>query len=76
VDPGRDTGAVPDHPAVPDFEAVRQGGLGVALYCIVPGEAVTLEIHAQGQVYTFQADTAEAAFALAFPPLPPKGIFD
>lgn len=55
---------------------MRQGGLGVALYCIVPGEAVTLEIHAQGQVYTFQADTAEAAFALAFPPLPPKGIFD
>jgi hypothetical protein len=55
---------------------VRLGGLGVALYCIVPGEPVTLEIHAEGQVYTFQADTAVKAFAMAFPPVPPKGVFD
>jgi len=42
----------------------------------VPGEPVTLEIHAQGEVYTFQGDTAEAAFRLAFPPQPLAGVFD
>ena len=55
---------------------MRQGGLGVALYSIVPGEPVTLEIHANGEVYTFQADSAYEAFRLAFPPLPPKSVFD
>jgi hypothetical protein len=61
---------------VPDFEEVRRGGLGVALYAIVAGEPVTLEIHAQGQVYTFQAETAAEAFALAFPPTPQKDVFE
>lgn len=61
-------------PATPDFEQVRRGGLGVALYAIDIGGPVTLEIHAQGEVYTFQADTAEEAFRLAFPPVP-KDVF-
>lgn len=42
--------------------------LGYALYAYEPGGAVTLEIHdPTGEVFTFTADTEEAAFAVAFP---------
>jgi hypothetical protein len=42
----------------------------------VPGTEVTLEIHAGGEVYTFQADSAEEAFRLAFPPPKTQSVFD
>lgn len=43
--------------------------LGFALYAYEPGGAVTLEIHdPAGEVFTFTAESEEAAFAVAFPP--------
>ena len=52
------------------FDDVRTNwsGIGLALYAFEPGGEVTLEIHSEGQVYSFNAPTAEAAFAIAFPP--------
>lgn len=42
--------------------------LGFALYAYEPGGAVTLEIHdPAGEVFTFTANSEEAAFAVAFP---------
>ena len=74
--PGADPAGVgPDAVALatappPSFDDVRAGwtGIGLALYAFEPGGEVTLEIHSEGQVYTFNAPTAEAAFAIAFPP--------
>jgi hypothetical protein len=36
---------------------------------------VTLEIHSEGEVYSFQAESAEEAFMLAFPPLAAGDVF-
>ena len=61
----------------PGFDAVRTGwnGIGLALYALEPGGDVTLEVHSEGEVYSFRAPTAEDAFALAFPPQPPVDVF-
>ena len=51
--------------------------LGFALYAYEPGGAVTLEIHdPAGEVFTFTAETEEAAFAVAFPADPVVGNDD
>ena len=72
ADPDGEAGIV-----VPNFDQVRAGwsGVGLALYALEPGGDVTLEIHSQGQVYQFTAPTAQAAFAIAFPPAPPPNDF-
>lgn len=64
-------------PATPDpgasaalsFDQIRlvYTGIGLALYAIEPGGPVTLEIMSEGQVYRFDAGTAQEAIALAFP---------
>lgn len=42
--------------------------LGYAIYAYEPRGAVTLEIHdPAGEVFTFTAESEEAAFLLAFP---------
>lgn len=62
--------------------------LGFAVYALEPGGPVTLEIHQDGEVYTFRAATEAATLAQAFPitaaikaadtptPGPPVNIFD
>ena len=54
-------------------------GLGFALYAIEPGSAVTLEVFADDQVFSFAGPTKTAVIDLAFPVLPdppPANIFD
>ena len=69
--------AAADPDAPPGFDAVRTGwnGIGLALYALEPGGDVTLEVHSEGEVYSFRAPTAADAFALAFPPAPPVDVF-
>jgi len=51
-----------------DAARLKYPELGFAVYAMEPGGAVTLEIHdPAGEVFTFTADTEEAAFAVAFP---------
>jgi hypothetical protein len=63
--------------AAPSFDEVRRQAvrLGLALYALEPGGPVTLEIHSEGEVYSFQAESAEEAFTLAFPPLAAGDVF-
>jgi hypothetical protein len=56
--------------AGPTFDSARIAypGIGLAIYAMTPGEGVTLEVHSEGEVYRFDAATAEEALLLAFPP--------
>jgi hypothetical protein len=49
-----------------DLRAARPE-LGLALYAYTPGGAVTLEVHSDGEVYSFTAATEAEAIASAFP---------
>jgi len=65
-----DGGLFPDKPQpILSFDEVRGiwTGIGLALYALEPGGPVTLEIYSEGEVYRFDAATAEEAIALAFP---------
>lgn len=44
--------------------------LGFAVYAMDPADPVTLEVHADGEVYAFTANTWAEALRLAFPPPP------
>ncbi len=45
--------------------------VGFALYALDPGADVTLEVHANGEVWTFKGATEAEAIAAAFPAPPP-----
>jgi hypothetical protein len=47
---------------------------GFALYAMEPGAGVTLEVYADGGVFPFTGDTAQAAIDAGFPPLAFKGV--
>lgn len=52
------------------LDAVRAANpdIGIALYAYDPSGPVTLEAHTpDGQVFTWRAETVEAAIAVAFP---------
>jgi len=57
---------------IPTFDDARvmYPRIGIALYALEPGGVVTLEVHSEGEVYTFQAGSAEEALAVAFPVAP------
>jgi hypothetical protein len=67
---GEPAAADPGASAPLNFDQVRlvYTGIGLALYALEPGGPVTLEIHSEGEVYRFDAASAQEAFALAFPP--------
>lgn len=50
--------------------------LGVAVYAMTPGGAVTLELYENDQVYSFAGATEQEAIDKAFPPAPPPSVFD
>ncbi|WP_048647522.1 hypothetical protein [Nitratireductor soli] len=55
------------------FDEAREKfpSLGLGLYGMEPGQAVTLEVYSpDGQVFSFRGATAQAALDLAFPPEP------
>lgn len=51
------------------FDELRQAfpHLGFALYAMVPGQGVTLEVYDGDRVFSFRADNAQAAINEAFP---------
>ena len=54
----------------------RHPQLGFAAYALTPGGLVTLEVHDNEQVFTFEGPTLAAAVAVAFPkPKPPEPLF-
>lgn len=54
-------------PSLDDLRALRPD-LGFALFAMVPGEGVTLEIYHVGHVYPFKGATVADAILAAFPP--------
>lgn len=56
-----------------DLDAVRAAfpKLGLALYAYTPGGPMTLEIHAEGQTFSFTGPTEAALVRRAFPSLRP-----
>lgn len=60
------------------FDGARRDwpGIGIALYALDPGGVVTLEVHSEGEVYRFDALTADEALALAFPAQPSDSTAD
>lgn len=64
----------------PSLDDVRAAypHLGLAVYAYEPGGPVTLEIHAAGQVFAFEAATEAEAVVTALPelePQPPTDVF-
>lgn len=53
-----------------NFDELRDAypELGFALYAIEPRGVVTLEVHEDGQVFSFIGATAQEAIDTAFPP--------
>lgn len=73
-------------PSLDDLRRLRPD-LSLAIYAMTPGGVVTLEVHHDGQVYTFVAPTESEAILAAFPaapeqsepetsPPPDRSIFD
>ncbi|MCY0148335.1 hypothetical protein OEG84_11585 [Hoeflea sp. G2-23] len=70
------------------FDEIRAAhpAMGLTLYAIEPGQPVTLEVIADGEIFTFHAETEAAVLARAFPPPeqiaepdppePPENVFD
>ena len=58
-------------PSLDDLRRLRPD-LALAVYALEPGQGVTLEVHHDGEVYTFKADTESDAILMAFPPAPPE----
>jgi hypothetical protein len=58
------------HVEQPTFDSARLEWpmVGLATYALEPGGPVTLEVHSDGQVYSFTAPTEAEALLLAFPP--------
>lgn len=54
-------------PSLDDLRALRPD-LSLAVYAFQPGQDVTLEIHHDGQVYTYKGATEADAILAAFPP--------
>ena len=65
-----DADAAAPAPPQPTFDSARQDwpSIGLAIYALDPDGPVTLEVHSNGDVYRFDAATAEEALMLAFPP--------
>jgi hypothetical protein len=76
-DGGADPAADAAQHAAVSFDAARRlwPGIGLAIYALDPAGIVTLEVHADGEVYSFFADSAETALSLAFPQAPLADIF-
>src|SRR4029077_4504584 len=64
---------VPAPPLVEIFDVLRQQfpAFGLALYALTPGGEVVLEVHHDGEVFTWTAASAAEAFMVAFPYAPP-----
>jgi len=54
----------------------RYPTLGFALYALEPGGPVTLEVHAEDEVYSFLGADESSVIEMAFPTKPPTNIFD
>jgi hypothetical protein len=61
-----------------NFDELRDAfpELGFALYALEPRGVVTLEVHEDGQVFSFIGATAQEAIDTAFPPQPIESVFD